>query len=140
MEIISIQLYDFFRAKTINCALQWITLTYWLFGTVICTTLFVLHRYTNVNIFEEEEQSMFTKSPSQSKVGVVTNASERIPPIENNDLKTIEEKDDDVNLNEQDASNASQTGAVILLNEIVTKAASAANNRRLQNDFNSIKF
>lgn len=83
---------------------------------------------------------MFTKSPSQSKIGVVTNTSERIPPIENNELTTIEEKDADVNLNEQDASNASKNGAVILLNEIVTKAASVANSRRLQNDFNSIKF
>lgn len=75
---------------------------------------------------------MFTKSPSQSRIG--------IQPRENNDLKTIEEKDADLNLNEPDASNASMNGAVILLNEIFTKAASAANSTRLQNDFNSMKF
>ncbi|XP_055302266.1 sensory neuron membrane protein 1-like [Sitodiplosis mosellana] len=136
--LVNLLKYTLTLAKTINCALQWITLTYWLFGTIICTTLFVLSRYANVNIFEEG-QSVFMKSPNLSKIGAITTASELSDKV-NDGLKTIDEKDADVNVNGEDTNSHSKNGAVILLNEIVTKAASAANKSRLQTDFNSIKF
>lgn len=68
----------------------------------------------------------------------MTNVTSELPIEENNELKTINEKNSDVK--EQDTNGVSKTGAVLLLNELVTKAASAANDSRLQNDFNSLKF
>lgn len=118
-------------------------MTYWLLGTVVCTTLFILSRSNNVNIFEEEP-NCFTRSPNLSKIGAITIANE--PPVkENNGLKTIDENyvnaDTNADVDDTDTTDISKTGAVLLLDEIVTKAASAASNsRKLQNDFNSIKF
>lgn len=84
---------------------------------------------------------MFTKSPNLSKIGAITTAS-KLPAKETNGLKTTEDKDADVNVKvgQHDTNGISNNGAVILLNEIVTKAASAANSSRLQKDFNSIKY
>lgn len=135
----------FFRGKTINCALKWISFTYWLTGTIICTTLFLLSRMTHVKIFEDE-QNLFNKSPNLSKIGAIKSTNEvptnevpnNEPAKENNGLKTVNENE--VVANELDMNGVPRTGAVLLLNEIVTKAASAANNSRLQKDFNSIKF
>lgn len=132
----------YFSAKTIKCALEWITFAYWLPGMVICTTLFVLSRSTHVNIFEEQpglspRSGFFTKSPNLSKIGATT--ANESPAKENKGLKTIYEKDADTHGLETNGVPKS-AGAVLLLNEIVTKAASAANNSRLQRDFNSIKF
>lgn len=133
---------DCFRAKTINCALKWITWMYWLPSTIICTTLFVLSRFTNVSIFEVD-QNIFSKSPNLSKIGAITKVKENevrneenVSPAQEKNVKNNEKND----VKDLDANGVPETGAVLLLNEIVSKAASAANNSRLQSDFNSIKL
>lgn len=84
---------------------------------------------------------MFTKSPNLSKIGAITtvkgnevkNEENESPAQENN---VMNNKKNAV-IKELDANGVPETGAVLLLNEIVSKAA---NNSRLQNDFNSIKL
>lgn len=134
---------DCFRAKTINCALKWITWIYWLPSTIICTTLFVLSRFTNVNIFEEN-QNIFNKSANLSRIGAITTVKEN--EVKNEEIEsptqeknvTVNEKNDDVK--ELDANGVPGTSAVLFLNCSISKAANAANNSPLQNELNSIKL
>lgn len=99
-------------------------MTYWLFGTVICSTLYFLDRFTNVNIIEEEKT--FQRSPNMiSKVAPITTVSE-ITQIEN----IIEFG---VKLGEKE-HNGNENG-VFLLKEVVTEATKVANKSQLQKDF-----
>lgn len=103
-------------------------MTYWLLGTIICTTLFILTRFTSFQILEEQDDSMFKKSPNLAKLGVMTVA------------KSATIKLNSIDSNGKDNADAVQNGAKLLLDEIVTKAASAAINKsQLQMDFELTK-
>lgn len=82
---------------------------------------------------------MFTKSPNLSKIGAITTVKGNEVKNEENESPAQENNviNNEKNAVIKDASSVSETGAVLLLNEIVSKAA---NNSRLQNDFNSIKL
>ncbi|XP_031629088.1 sensory neuron membrane protein 1-like, partial [Contarinia nasturtii] len=115
---------------TAHCALQWITMTYWLLATIGCTTIFLLTRYTDINVLEKD--ALFTRSPQISKIGpIVTMVSEQ--PLK--DFNGVEANEKD----QHDKNCLPKTDAVLLVNEIVTRATSAANKGHLQNDFDQPK-
>lgn len=101
-------------------------MTYWLFGTIICTTLFVLTRYTNLNVLEKVTE--FQKSPNISKVDV-------IPVVDDTRVK-----DNKGIGNVQKTNELHRTDAVSILNEILTRASTAASKNKLQQKFEQSTF
>lgn len=97
---------------------------YWLLATIISITIFILKRFTNVNIFEKENE-IFKKSPNISKLGVITVVGTAIKK----DTETKTKGKENIDANENGIDSASQAGATILLNEIIRQAVSANHNK-----------
>lgn len=101
-------------------------MTYGLIGTIICSTVFILNRYTDIDVLEEEKA--FTKSPHLiSTLGSI----KMVASIEDNgiDKKLKRNGTDKIN---KDTKGDPSIAAVLLVSEVVTEAASAANKIRLQ--------
>lgn len=108
--------------KTFNNAVIWISMTFGLIGTIVCLTVFVLSRYTNIDVIEEEKA--FTKSPQLiSTLGTIKMVGQVTSKLNNGTEKKLKENSPDVN----DDSVVPSMGTVLLVEEIVSKAASAAN-------------
>lgn len=106
-------------------------MTYWLFGTVICSTIYILERFTNISIVEEEKT--FTKSPNSiAKVVPITTVSESTQIDDGIEVISFEK---DVNENGNGTNGVSKASAELLLSEVVTEATKAANRSQLQKDF-----
>lgn len=113
-------------------------MTYWLLGTIISTTLFILTRFTSFKILEEEDDAMFKKSPNLAKLGVMTVANSA---VQNGNEMSPNGKESELN----DTQNAKNTnniheGATLLLKELVSEAASAAINKSKLQDFDNAKI
>lgn len=124
-----VELFAFSRGKTFNHAVIWITMTYGLIGTVICTTVYILNRFTDIDVLEEEKA--FTKSPHLiSTLGSI----KMVASIEDNRIDKKLKRNGTDKKNE-DTNGDPSIAAVLLVSEVVTKAASAANKIRLQRNF-----
>lgn len=105
-----------------NTMIKWVTFTYYMFGTIICVSLYLLQRYTTVNVIEEE--NMFTRSPNAvSKAVPITMVSSfisELPPKVDIDyeLKNKEFLKDNKS-EESDGNEEARKNAILLLNEIV---------------------
>lgn len=104
-------------------------MTYWLFGTVICSTIYILERFTNISIVEEEKT--FTKSPNSiAKVVPITTVSESTQIDDGIEVISFEK-----DANGNGTNGVSKARAELLLSEVVTEATKAANRSQLQKDF-----
>lgn len=105
-------------------------MTFFLFGTITCTILFLLKQFTNVNIFEEEKTFVLS-SNAISKMIKVTSKSN------NNEIisKSRKSHADGNGIRNNDAAN---TNAKLLLDEVVTEATKVANIRNLEKNFNQV--
>lgn len=119
---------DFFRGLTLNCAVQYATMIYFLLATIVCSVIFILTRYTNINVLEKD--TMFTRSPHMTKVEPITMVSEQ-PPKDCNSVEVNGK-------GEHEKNGFPKTDAVLLLNEIMTRATKNATNG-LQNEFKQQK-
>lgn len=116
---------------TLNTIVKLLSMTYWLFGTVICSTIYFLERFTNISVVAEEKT--FTKSSNSiAKVVPITTVSETIRI--DNGIEVITFKKD-VNGNGNETNGTAKASAELLLSEVVTEATKAANKSQLQNDF-----
>lgn len=93
-------------------------MTVGLFGTLICSILFLLKRFTNVNIIEEEKA--FVASSNTPKIIPVAVASKTDEGIV---LKALEK----ANEIEKSMNGVGNANAMILLSEVVESASKAAN-------------
>lgn len=109
----------------------WITLTIGSVGAITCFVLFLLMRYTSVDLIEAE--GTFKKSPQFiSKLGEIMMVSE-LKPKEN--INTDENVDKDTDAVHENGNNMPSTGAVLLLDEVVSKAVREVKKSKLQGDF-----
>lgn len=93
-------------------------MTVGLFGTVICSILFILKRFTNFNIIEEE--TAFIRSSNAPKIISVAVASETDKKIALKALGKANEIENSMN-------GVANANAMILLSEVVESATKAAN-------------
>lgn len=103
-------------------------MTFGLFGTIICSTLFVLKRYTNVDIFEEET-TFIPSSNAISKIISVAKAKETASKTNRGTILNLREK-----RNGEMINGAANANAMLMLSEVVTEATKAANTNNLQRD------
>lgn len=111
-----------------NSLIKLLSMTYWLFGTIICSTIYLLDRFTNVNVIEEEKT--FTKSPNSiAKVEPIMVISE-LTHIED----AFDEKTEKIAVESEYDINGISKSAVVLLSEVVTEATKAANKNQRHTD------
>lgn len=102
-----------------------ITMTIFLPGAIICSTVYLLDRFTDLNIIEEE--TTFRKSPNAlSKAKTITDVSYKKDEI----VITSIDRDEDANEKEISGS-VNQGNATIFLSEIVEEATKAAKKNEL---------
>lgn len=112
----------------INTLIKFLSITYWLFGTIICSTIYFLNRFTNVDVIEEEKT--FTKSPNSiAKTEPIMVISE-LTQIED----AFDEKTEKIAVENEYDINGISKSAVVLFSEVVTEATKAANTSELQTD------
>lgn len=101
-----------------NTIIKWVTMTYFLVGTIVCVSLYLLKRFTTVDVIEQE--NVFTKSPNAilKKTIPITMVSE-LPPNVDIDSE-MKQRQLDLNENECDLSSSN---AILMLSEIVSEAA-----------------
>lgn len=113
---------------------MWCSMTIGLIGSITCLTVFIVDRFTNFNIIEEEKA--FNKSPHL----ISTLGSIAINKVTSEIDNKISKKSEQIEVNKNDevlnggGPMDPSMNAVLLVREVVTKAASAANKSRLQYD------
>lgn len=103
---------------------MWCSMTFGLIGSITCLTVFILDRFTNFNIIEEEKA--FNKSPHL----ISTLGSIAINQVTSKIDNKISKKSEQIEVNKNDEvlnGGGPSTNAVLLVREVVSKAASAAN-------------
>lgn len=118
MCIFKFSLLNILRGVTFHSFAKWMTMTVGLFGTVICSILFILKRFTNFNIIEEE--TAFIRSSNAPKIISVAVASETDKKIALKALGKANEIENSMN-------GVANANAMILLSEVVESATKAAN-------------
>lgn len=90
-----------------------------LFGAILCSSLYLLDKFTNVDIFESEVT--FTKRPNGiSKIGTILPFTNEIAFDANKDnvlIRSIEQKVDNV------GRNVTNGNAILLFTEVVEEAS-----------------
>lgn len=123
----------FYSGITLNSLIKWLSMTYWLFGMIFCSTVYFLDRFTNVKIIEEEKT--FQKSPNMiSKVVPITTVSE-LTQIDNVNEFSVKLGENDISEKENGTIGVSNANAVLLLNEVVSEATKPANKSQSETDF-----
>lgn len=117
-----------------NAMIKWVTLTYYLFGTIGCVSLYLLKRYTTVNVIEQE--NMFTRSPNgifkTVPITMVSSIISELPPKVDIDFE-MKDRELHKDKNGGECDDEARTNAIILLNEIVAaKMAETDNDSQLQ--------
>lgn len=115
--------------------IKWVTMTYYLCGTIVCVSLYLLKRFTTVDVIEEE--NMFTRSPNAIlktvPITMVTSIISEIPPKIDIDFE-MKQQEFGQDQNENGCDDESRRNAVILLNEInAAKMAKTDDNSQMQN-------
>lgn len=105
-------------------------MTFGLFGTIICLTLFLLKRYTDVDIFEEEK-AFITSSNAIPKIITVAKTNETASKTNKGIILNSSEKGK-IDGNGAKINGAANANAMLLLNEVVTEATKATNKNNLQ--------
>lgn len=103
-----------------NTMIKWVTLTYYLFGTIICVSLYLLKRYTTVNVIEQE--NMFTKSPNTMfktvPITMVSSIINELPPKVDIDFE-MKDRELHKDKNGNECSDEARANSIMLLNELV---------------------
>lgn len=95
---------------------KWITWAIWFMATIICTTIFLLTRYTNINVLEKDG-CLFEKSPSQTEMGINSTIFKQRAKVTNG----IETNRMDADINEQYENGVPDAGAFVLHNKFTPK-------------------
>lgn len=107
-----------------NTMIKWVTMTYYLCGTIVCVSLYLLKRFTTVDVIEQE--NMFTRSPNAIlktvPITMVSTIISEMPPNKNIDYE-MKQQELYLDKNGNDCNELSKTNSILLLNEIVTEAA-----------------
>ena len=99
-------------------------MTYFLCGTIGCVSLYLLERFTTVNVIEQE--NMFTRSPNTvlktTPITMVSSIISEIPPNIDIDFE-MKQREFYPDKNGNNCNNTSRENAILFLNEMVTEAA-----------------
>lgn len=102
-----------------------------LFGAIFYTSLYLLMKFSNFNIFESEQT--FKRSPNAiSKIATVLPISNEAAFRANKEdiiMKTVEQI---ANENEKNVDNIANTNAMLLLSEVVEEASKASRIQKKQ--------
>lgn len=112
----------FLSSLILKATAKWITWAIWFMATIICTTIFLLTRYTNINVLEKDG-CLFEKSPSQTEMGINSTIFKQHTKV-NNKMKTNRM---DADINEQYENGAPDASAFVLHNEFTPKPTIANN-------------
>lgn len=103
-----------------NTMIKWVTMTYFLCGTIMCVSLYLLKRYTTVNVIEQE--NMFTKSPNAIfktvPITMVSSIIGELPPKIDIDNEMKQPELYQIK-NGSECNDVSRINAITLLNEMV---------------------
>lgn len=98
---------------------KWVTLTYYLFGTIFCVSLYLLKRYTTVNVIEQE--NIFTKSPNTMfktvPITMVSSIISELPPKVDIDFE-MKDRELHKDKNRIERNNDARKNSILLLNEL----------------------
>lgn len=112
-----LELSCFYSGMMANTLIKWVTMTYFLCGTIVCVSLYLLSKFTTVDVIEQE--NMFTRSPNAIlKIVPITMVSE-LPAKLDVDFD-MKQKEPDCTANECDAS---ETNSITIVTENGTEAA-----------------
>lgn len=107
----------------LNTTIKWVTMTYFLCGTVVCVSLYLLERFTTVNVIEQE--SIFTKSPNAIlktvPITMVSSMIGELSPNEGGDFG-MKQRESDLDENIHCCSDVSKANDILSLSEIVNEA------------------
>lgn len=111
---------NIFSGIMINTFIKWMTMTYLLCGTIVCVSLYLLKKFTTVDVIEQE--NMFRKSPNI----ILKTVPITLVSVVKMDSVLPSNVDIDCEKKQEDGSGfngASDTNAIPLSSEIVTEAA-----------------
>lgn len=108
---------------------MWISFTYGLIGTITCLTLFILIRFTDVKVLEEEK--VFVRSPHLiSTLGGIKVVNQAADAKSKNGTQRNSEQKNQANANNNgNTMQVPSIDAVLLVNNVVNKAAASAANK-----------
>lgn len=97
-------------------------MTVFLFGAISCSTLYLLGKFSNFNIFEVEPT--FRKSPNAIlKILPITTLSKEEAFRASKDDIIVRSLERSADINEKDVNNIVNTNAMLLLSEVVEEAS-----------------
>lgn len=109
----------------INTIIKWVTMTYFLFGTIVCVSLYLLKRFTTVDVIDQE--NMFTRSPNTIlktvPITMVSSVISEMTPNVDIDFEIKQHELCTIDKNGNGCNDVSKTNPISLLNEVVTEAA-----------------
>lgn len=104
--------------------IKWVTMTYFLCGTIVCVSLYLLERFTTVDVIEQE--NVFTRSPNAilktAPITMVSSIINEMPPNIDIDFE-MEQREFYTDKNGNGCNHLSKTNPISLSNEIVTETA-----------------